>query len=85
VTLRVREAAAFFGSPTVQVKRWLVSPTVSDAHHEFKTLGHPTDASALQLVDTSQLTILDGLVDVGIGMPAASVSLIDITPLPQHP
>lgn len=78
VTLRVRDAADFFGAPTVRANRWLVSETVSNAYHLFST-GQKLDDAALQRVDSASVRIVDGALDFGFAMPPSSVALVVLT------
>ncbi|MFA6293563.1 MAG: glycosyl hydrolase, partial [Victivallales bacterium] len=47
VTLRIREAEAFFGTRAVRMKRWLVSETVSNAYQIFQKEGKIDSRSEL--------------------------------------
>ncbi|MBI3922990.1 MAG: hypothetical protein HY318_16330 [Armatimonadetes bacterium] len=78
VTLRVREADAFFGSRFVHVKRWLVSETSSNAYGLFRE-GAPLDERCeLQQVDDGRLAIIDRVTDIGFHAPPSSVSFLTI-------
>lgn len=77
--LRVREAAAFFGTPKIHVKRWLASESVSNAYHLFVKEGRVDERAELQLVEDGTYAIVDGLADVACSMPPSSVAFVEIT------
>jgi hypothetical protein len=79
VTLRIREAAKFFGTPTVTMKRWLVSETTSNAHYLFQKGEKLDERATLQQVDNGAYAITDDLVDIGFAAPPSSVSFVEIT------
>jgi hypothetical protein len=79
VTLRVSDAAGFFGAPTVRANRWLVSETVSNAYHLFATGQRLDDRAALQRVESASVRVVDGALDLGFAMPPSSVALVVLT------
>lgn len=80
VTVRVREAADFFGAASVRAERWLVSRTQGNAHGLFKAGEELDHRTQLQKVDSGLWRILDNQLDVGFAMPPCSVALLELSP-----
>ena len=79
-TVRIRDGAAFLGTPKAKITRWLVSETVGDAHSRFKAEGKIDDRCRQTLVDSAVVSVIDGELDYGFAMPPSSVSLLEIVP-----
>ncbi len=78
MVLRIVGADKFFKSPSVQMKRQLVSKTVSNALYLYEQ-GEKLDGRAqLQTVDEAELRIADGLVEIAFLQPPSSVSFIEL-------
>ena len=79
VTVRVLDASDVWKGP-VHYRRWLVSESVSNAYHLSVTGQALDERCDLQQVGEGTVRIVDGMLDVGFGMPPSSVSLIELVP-----
>jgi hypothetical protein len=61
---------------TVQMKRWLISETISNAYHLYSTEGVIDSRVELQKVNDETLTIEDGDLAFQLMVPPSSVSLV---------
>ncbi len=64
----------------IQIRRWLVSRTISNARYLFErgeTIDHRAD---LQQVDDRTIWPADGIPEYDFGMPPSSVTLVEFTP-----
>ena len=78
IQLKIRGAEDFFKGP-VEMKRWLVSRTISNAYHIYIEKKEPLDERVeLQCVDEATLKPVEGQLSIGLYQPASSVSLIEL-------
>ncbi len=82
VTLRVRDAGAFFkGAQKVKMSRWLLCKGSGDDSWRLENNQlEPKDFREDILVDNATLTVLDGELDCCFSMPPSSVSLVELSP-----
>lgn len=82
VDLRIHGAGTFFGTNTVQVRRWLVAAGVGDAYSQFSATG-TLDVAHTALAEQAggAFTITNNQLDIYFAMPTSSVSLVEIVGL----
>jgi len=80
VQLQIIDADKFFKGSSVQIKRQLVSRTISNALYLFQEGQKLDDRANLQTVDMNTVKIIGGRLDWSFIQPPSSVSFIEVTP-----
>jgi xylan 1,4-beta-xylosidase len=76
LTMRLTEIDSSFHSEAVEMKRWLVSETVSNAYYLFGAEGRIDSRAELQMTDEETLKLQNGSLEFDLIIPPSSVSLI---------